>query len=138
MSNPVNEQDWTPVVFRKRPDKKTELKVAQRTGQIEAVRKFDTGNHQGTNVNAHKLEKMEASDEKLTLKMIDTKAVDAIKRRRAELSLNQKELANKAQVPEAIIKSLEQGKEQHNPALLTKLQRALGIKLLGANIGQPL
>lgn len=136
MSNPVNEQDWTPVVFKKRMDKKTELKVAQRTGQVESVRRFDSANKQSANVNAAKIERLEESDEKLTLKMIDTKAVDAVKRRRAELKLTQKDLANKAQVPEPIIKNLEQGREQHNPALLAKLQRVLGVKLLGQNIGE--
>jgi len=137
MSNPVNEQDWTPVVFKKRLDKKTEIKVAQRNGQIESIRRFDSNNKQTVNVQSNKIERMvEDSDQKLVLKMIDSKAVDAVKRRRAELKLNQKDLANKAQVPEQIIKSLEQGKEQHNPALLAKLQRVLGIKLLGQNIGE--
>ena len=68
--------------------------------------------------------------------MIDTKAVDVVKRRRCELKLTQKELANKSQVPEATIKNLEQGNELHNPPLLTKLQRVLGVKLLGQNIGE--
>lgn len=137
MSNPVNEQDWTPVVFKKRLDKKTEIKVAQRNGQIESIRRFDSNNKQTVNVQSNKIERMvEDSDQKLVLKMIDSKAVESVKRRRAELKLNQKDLANKAQVPEQVIKSLEQGKEQHNPALLAKLQRVLGIKLLGQNIGE--
>ena len=137
MSN--SHQDWETVVFKKRPNQAEAVKAAQRAGNTESVRKFDAGNRQNaTSVNVHKLEQLEASDEKLTLKMIDSKAVDAIKKKRCELKLTQKELANKAQVPETIIKSLENGKEQHNPQLLTKLQRALGVKLLGQNIGEPL
>jgi len=32
-----------------------------------------------------------------------------------------KDVANKAQIPERVIKSLENGKEKHNPQLLTKI-----------------
>lgn len=139
MSNPVNFQDWETVTFKKRPDKKTELKQAERSGQIESVRRIDNGNRQlNQNINAAKIERLEANDEKITLKTIDSKAVDAIKRKRCELKLNQKELANKAQIPEAQLKNIEQGKELHNPQLLNKLQKALNIKLMGANISEAL
>ena len=70
--------------------------------------------------------------------MIETKAVSAIIKKRSELKLTQTELANKINISPNIIKSLEQNKEQHNPGLLSKLQKVLGIKLLGANIGEPL
>jgi putative transcription factor len=133
----MSHQDWEPVVFKKRPNQTDAIKSAQRSGNIESVKKTDGGNRQNIQqINGYKLDNIDNSDEKLSLKMIDSKAVDAIKKKRCELKLTQKDLANKAQVPETVIKSLENGKEKHNPPLLTKLQRALGVKLLGQNIGE--
>lgn len=139
MTNPVNIQDWETVVFRKRLDKKTEIKSAQRDGNVESVRKIDSSNSNTNKTNnTYRLEKLEMNDEKMTLKMIDSNLVNIIKRQRGVKGYTQKELANKAQVPEAQIKNLEQGKEQYNASLLSKLQRVLEVKLLGQNIGQPL
>lgn len=120
----TSHQDWETVVFKSNAKKST-----VEGGTV--VRKASTG------INAaSKIERIDSSDEKLSVKMIDSKVVEIIKKRRCELNLTQKELANKTQVPEAILKSLEQCKEKHNPPLLTKLQRGLGIKLLGQNIGE--
>ena len=126
----MSHQDWTPVVFSNNSKKTTS------GGSVETVRKTTGNQPSAASINARKIESIDSSDDKLTHKMIDTKAVDAVKRRRCELKLTQKDLANKSQVPEATIKNLEQGKEFHNPPLLTKLQRALGVKLLGQNIGE--
>jgi putative transcription factor len=132
-------QDWETVVFKKRPNQTEAIKAAQRSGNTESIKKTDAGNRQNsTIVNSYKIDNIDSSEQKLSLKMIDTKATEAIRKKRCELKLSQKELANKAQVPESVIKSLENNKEQHNPPLLTKIQRVLGIKLLGQNIGEPL
>jgi putative transcription factor len=126
----MSHQDWTPVVFSNNSKKTTH------GGVVETVRK-PTGNQpSAASINARKIESIDSSDDKLSHKMIDTTVVDVVKRRRCELKLTQKDLANKSQVLEATIKNLEQGKELHNPPLLTKLQRALGVKLLGQNIGE--
>jgi ribosome-binding protein aMBF1 (putative translation factor) len=91
------------------------------------------------NIQAIKVEQLaDQGDTRLEKKMIDTKAVSAVIKKRSELKLTQTELANKINISPNIIKSLEQNKEQHNPGLLSKLQKVLGIKLLGANIGEPL
>ena len=129
----MSHQDWEPVVFKKSSTQQ------QRSGNLESIKKADSGNRQNVpQGNTFKLDNIDSSEAKLSLKMIDSRSVDAVKRKRCDLKITQKELANKAQVPETVIKSLENGKEQHNPQLLTKLQRALGVKLLGQNIGEPL
>jgi putative transcription factor len=129
----MSHQDWEPVVFKKSSTQQ------QRSGNVESVKKSDVGNRQNVpQGNTYKLDNIDSSEAKLSLKMIDSRAVEAVKRKRCDLKITQKELANKAQVPETVIKNLENGKEQHNPQLLTKLQRALGVKLLGQNIGEPL
>lgn len=90
------------------------------------------------NIHAIKVEQLaDQGETRLEKKMIDTKVVSAIIKKRSELKLTQNELAVKINVSPNIIKSLEQNKEQHNPGLLTKIQKVLGIKLLGANIGDP-
>jgi putative transcription factor len=129
----MSHQDWEPVVFKKSSTQQ------QRSGNVESIKKADSGNRQNVpQGNTYKLDNIDSSETKLSLKMIDSRSVEAVKRKRCDLKITQKELANKAQVPETVIKSLENGKEQHNPQLLTKLQRALGVKLLGQNIGEPL
>lgn len=129
----MSHQDWEPVVFKKSSTQQ------QRSGNVESIKKADSGNRQNVpQGNTFKLDNIDSSEAKLSLKMIDSRSVEAVKRKRCDLKITQKELANKAQVPETVIKSLENGKEQHNPQLLTKLQRALGVKLLGQNIGEPL
>ena len=133
----MSHQDWETVVFKKRPNQTEAIKAAQRSGNTESIKKTDGGNRQNVQqVNTYKLDNIDSSEQKLSLKMIDTKIVEAIKKKRCEMKLTQKDLANKAQVPETVIKSLENNKEQHNPQLLTKIQRVLGVKLLGQNIGE--
>jgi len=142
----INNQDWTPVVMTRkqnRPeDKAKELRNALRTGAVEHVPKntSNTTNTKSTSLNGRKLENMiDGEDSRIEIKMIHRVAVDAVKRRRCELKLTQKELATKASVPEQTVKSLEAGTERHNPQLLTKLQRVLGVKLLGEDgIGEAL
>jgi putative transcription factor len=61
-------------------------------------------------------------------------------RRRLELTpkLTQKDLANKSGVKIDIIQSYEAGRGTPDQAALGKLERALGIKLRGSDIGSPL
>ena len=130
----INNQDWTPVVMRRpqnRPeDKAKELRTALRKGDVEHVAKSTTNRSINPSQSSHTID---SEDRPMTIKMISADAVNAVKRRRCELKLTQKELATKASVPEQTVKSLEAGNERHNPQLLMKLQRVLGVKLLGTD-----
>ncbi len=91
------------------------------------------------NITALKIEnKADNTDDRLSIQFIDTKVVREIIKARSALGLNQKDLATKINMPESVIKSLEQNKEKHNPTLLNKLQKVLKVKLLGDNIGSAL
>jgi ribosome-binding protein aMBF1 (putative translation factor) len=123
----MSHQDWETVTFsNKKSNKSTQI--------VDGTPKKPSAN-----IQALKIEnKVDNTDEKLTIKTIDTSAVRAIVKARGELGLTQKDLANKVNVPDSVIKSIEQNKEPNNTSLLNKLQKVLKVKLLGDNIGNPL
>lgn len=123
----MSHQDWETVTFNNK--KASSSSQPTSTGPKKP----------SANIHALKVEQLaDQGETRLEKKMIDTKAVSAVIKKRCELKLTQNELAVKINVSPNIIKSLEQNKEQHNPGLLSKLQKALGVKLLGTNIGEPL
>lgn len=121
----MSHQDWTTITFSKK---------TKTTSSSDSTSKKPS-----VNIIANKIEnKVNNTDERLVIKPIDINAVRAITKARVELGLSQKELANKINVSDAVIKSIEQNKEPNNTQLLNKLQKVLKIKLLGDNIGTPL
>jgi len=122
----MDHQDWSTVKFSSKP----KPHVLNTTQQIRKP---------PANIAASKIEnKVDNSEERLSIQFIDTKVVREVIKARSALGLTQKDLATKINMPEAVIKSLEQNKEKQNPTLLNKLQKALKVKLLGDNIGTPL
>lgn len=123
----MSHQDWETVTFAGKKQTKSTPNAEVGTKKPPA------------NIQALKIEnKVDNTEEKLTVKTIDNNAVRAIIKARGELGLTQKELANKINISDAVIKSIEQNKEPNNTALLNKLQKALKVKLLGDGIGTPL
>ena len=57
---------------------------------------------------------------------------------RQKKELTQKELATKINEQPKVISDLESGKAQPNQQTLAKIERVLGVKLRGKDIGQPL
>ncbi|KAL0061100.1 multiprotein-bridging factor 1 [Marasmius tenuissimus] len=62
----------------------------------------------------------------------------AIQTARMELKLAQKDLAQKVNEKPSVIQDYESGKAIPNPQILGKLERSLGVKLRGSNIGEKL
>lgn len=62
----------------------------------------------------------------------------AIQQGRQAKEMTQKDLATKICEKPAIIAEYESGKAVPNPQILSKMERALGIKLRGKDIGKPL
>ena len=118
-------QDWNPVVFNSTKHTSNEKKTVG-TPYISA------------NKIAQKVEQIVEGDAKLSIKTMNSCAVKAIIKHRCALKLSQKELATKCCIAESVIRNIEQGKEAHNPQLLTKIQKVLAVKLLGDNIGEAL
>jgi putative transcription factor len=62
----------------------------------------------------------------------------AIQSARQKLGLSQKDLAAKVNEKVNVVNDLEANKGQPNQAVLAKLERVLGVKLRGTNIGTAL
>uniref|UniRef100_A0A0W0F1V4 HTH cro/C1-type domain-containing protein n=1 Tax=Moniliophthora roreri TaxID=221103 RepID=A0A0W0F1V4_MONRR len=62
----------------------------------------------------------------------------AIQTARMDLKLAQKDLAQKVNEKPSVIQDYESGKAIPNPQILGKLERVLGVKLRGSNIGEKL
>lgn len=73
-------------------------------------------------------------------KTVGTAVGQAISQRRAAMTpkLTQKDLANKVNTQASVIQSYENGSAAPDQQLLGKLERILGIKLRGSDIGAPL
>lgn len=69
---------------------------------------------------------------------MDSSVAKTIQRARQEKQLTQKDLAVKINEKPQIVQDYEQGKAIPNQQILGKLERALGVKLRGKDIGQPL
>jgi putative transcription factor len=86
------------------------------------------------------LTKVDRSDEIVKPKEVGREVAQAIIKRRNEITpkMTQKDLATKTNMPEADIRAFEAGSAPPDQGKLGKLERALGIKLRGKEIGQPL
>ncbi|XP_030550132.1 multiprotein-bridging factor 1b [Rhodamnia argentea] len=132
-------QDWEPVVIRKKAPnaaaKKDEKAVnaARRAGaEIETIRKATAGTNKatssGTTLNTRKLDE---ETENLAHDRVPTELKKAIMQARTEKKLTQSQLAQLINEKPQIIQEYESGKAIPNQQLITKLERALGVKLRG-------
>lgn len=138
--------DWDSVTIlrKKAPTAKTAkapgaLNEARRTGSVVGTeKKFSAGANKtghSTDLNTAKLDR---ETEELTHKTVSTDVGKAIQRARQDLQMTQKDLAVKVNEKPQIIQEYEQSRAIPNQQILGKLERALGVKLRGKDIGQPL
>ncbi|PWA42663.1 multiprotein bridging factor 1A [Artemisia annua] len=132
-------QDWEPVVIRKkaptsaaRKDEKA-VNAARRAGaEIETVRKAAAGSNKAasssTSLNTRKLDE---ETENLTHEKVPSELKKAIMQGRTDKKLTQAQLAQMINEKPQIIQEYESGKAIPNQQIITKLERALGVKLRG-------
>ncbi|KAI3457369.1 hypothetical protein Pfo_014032 [Paulownia fortunei] len=132
-------QDWEPVVIRKkaptaaaRKDEKA-VNAARRSGaEIETVKKSNAGTNKaassGTSLNTRKLDE---DTENLTHDKVPTELKKAIMQARMDKKLTQAQLAQVINEKPQIIQEYESGKAIPNQQIISKLERALGVKLRG-------
>tara|TARA_B100000795_G_C22451241_1_gene305659 strand:- start:21 stop:428 length:408 start_codon:yes stop_codon:yes gene_type:complete len=130
----MNHQDWTPVIFKKKAPKSA--KDAKKRGfATKTVSKLSGNSKHKRVVNS---KKMEEATEVFKIAKISTEVRKAIQKGRTGKSLTQKELATKINVKSTIINDYESGKAIPNNYVLGKMEKVLGLKLRGKNIGEPI
>ncbi|PPQ90140.1 hypothetical protein CVT25_012309 [Psilocybe cyanescens] len=110
------------------------------TGSIVATDKKMTagGNkaHQGTD--HQRIAKLDRENEVAPPPKIAPSVGRAIQDARLELKFSQKDVAQKVNEKPSVIQDYESSKAIPNPQILGKLERVLGVKLRGADIGKKL
>ncbi|OJT14155.1 Multiprotein-bridging factor 1 [Trametes pubescens] len=92
--------------------------------------------HQGTD--HQRIAKLDRENEVAPPPKIAPSVGKAIQQGRMDKGLSQKDCAQKINEKPSILQDYESGKAIPNPQILAKLERALGIKLRGADIGKKL
>jgi len=118
---------------------KSALNAAQRTGAIVATEKKFGSTNTRPAVDGQHLTKVDRETDVVAPKRVGKVVGDAIRKRRAEMQppLTQKELATKCNVPAGTVQDFENGTAAPDQKVLASLERVLGIKLRGDDIGAP-
>ncbi|KDR81368.1 hypothetical protein GALMADRAFT_152239 [Galerina marginata CBS 339.88] len=113
---------------------------ARRTGAVVATDKKVTagGNkaHQGTD--HQRIAKLDRENEVAPPPKIAPSVGRAMQDARLELKFSQKDVAQKVNEKPSVIQDYESSKAIPNPQILGKLERVLGVKLRGSDIGKKL
>jgi len=116
------------------------LNAARRSGAVVAVdRKVAGGSnkaHQGTD--HQRIAKLDRDNEVAPPPKVNPSVGKAMQTARLELKLSQKDLAATVNEKVSVLQDYESGKATPNPQILGKLERALGVKLRGKDIGKKL
>lgn len=88
-------------------------------------------------VDASKLAKIDRETEDFHITKVDLSLSQIIMKARQKLGVTQKDLATKINEKPQVIGEYESGKAVPNQQVLGKLERVLGVKLRGKDIGQP-
>ncbi|KAI8924339.1 multi protein bridging factor 1-domain-containing protein [Entophlyctis helioformis] len=137
---------WDDVtVIRKRPDtgkalRTTEaLTAAQRSGGTISSEKKTGLNQNHVGVDASKAAKIDRETEDFKVERVGMSVAKAIQQGRQAKSLTQKDLATKINEKPSVVNDYETGKAANpNQQILAKMERVLGVKLRGKDIGSVL
>ncbi|RKO92763.1 multi protein bridging factor 1-domain-containing protein [Blyttiomyces helicus] len=138
---------WDDVtVIRKRPANATSLKTesavnaARRAGaSISSEKKGSHTNQNVIGVDAGKAAKIDRETEDFHVERVGLSLGKAIQQARQTKNMTQKDLATKINEKQTVVNEYESGKAPNpNQQILAKMERILGIKLRGKDIGAPL
>ncbi|XP_043914295.1 endothelial differentiation-related factor 1 [Protopterus annectens] len=139
------ESDWdTVTVLRKKgptaaqAKSKQAITAAQRRGEeVETSKKWAAGQNKQHTITKNTA-KLDRETEELHHDRVTLAVGKAIQQSRQAKGLTQKDLATRISEKPQVIADYEAGKAIPNNQVLGKLERALGVKLRGKDIGTPL
>ncbi|KAL2404967.1 Multiprotein-bridging factor 1 [Exophiala dermatitidis] len=120
---------------------RTALNAAQRSGAIVLTEKKYGGTNTKSNVEGQHATKVDRSDDIVKPKTVSRQLAQAALRRRNEMQpkMTQADLAKKVSLNISVIQALEkEGGPIPSQQDLAKIEKALGVKLRGTDIGAPL
>ena len=117
----MDHQDWKTVIIKGNPQKNTQRKEIREKKNPEAQRMYKLENEDFTSIKI----KTTTPDQR-----------KAMIQGRVAKKLTQKDLANQIGINIKNIQGYENGKIKVNNAEITKIERFLGIKLTGKNVGK--
>lgn len=117
-----------------------DLNAARRAGAVVATEKKVVGGankaHQGTD--HQRIAKLDRDNEVAPPSKVAPSVGRAMQTARMEMKLSQKDVAQKINEKPSVLQDYESGKAIPNPQILSKLERVLGVKLRGNDIGKKL
>ncbi|CAR26769.1 hypothetical protein ZYGR_0I00400 [Zygosaccharomyces rouxii] len=115
-----------------------QVNEAKRSGLVLSVdKKYGTTNTRG-NSEGQRLTKVDRETDIVKPKKLDTEVGKIISRARNEKKLSQKDLATRINEKPTVVNDYEAARAIPNQQVLSKIERTLGVKLRGKNIGEPL
>ncbi|OON22681.1 DNA-binding helix-turn-helix protein, partial [Opisthorchis viverrini] len=112
--------------------------AAQRRGDpIETHKRWSAGQNKQRTIDKNTA-KLEQETENLHNDLVDMDVGKLIMQARQDKGLTQKELATRINEKPQVISDYEQGRAVKNQLILSKIEKALGVKLRGKDKGQPL
>ncbi|KAI0282157.1 ylMBF1 [Russula aff. rugulosa BPL654] len=118
----------------------SDLNGARRAGAVVATEKKVVGGankaRQGTD--HQRVAKLDRENEVAPPAKVASSVGRAMQTARMELKLSQKEVAQKINEKPSVLQDYESGKAIPNAQILAKLERTLGVKLRGSDIGKKL
>ncbi|KAI8998883.1 ylMBF1 [Trametes punicea] len=120
--------------------KETDLNAARRAGAVVGTEKKVTAGHNKAHIGTdhQRIAKLDRENEVAPPPKVPPSVGKAIQQARMEKQLSQKDCAQKINEKPSVLQDYESGKAIPNPQILAKLERVLGVKLRGADIGKKL
>ncbi|CAE6409843.1 unnamed protein product [Rhizoctonia solani] len=116
-----------------------EVNAARRAGAVISTDKKTTAGNKGhVGPDHQRIAKLDRENDVAPPSKIAPSVGKAMQTARMELKLSQKDVAAKINEKQSVLQDYEAGKAIPNPQILGKLERALGVKLRGSDIGKKL
>ncbi|KAF9438715.1 multiprotein-bridging factor 1 [Entomortierella beljakovae] len=116
----------------------SDVNAARRSGAAVSTERKVVTNAGHVGEDFRRIAKLAETDEIIAPKAVSMDVGKAIAQARIALKLTQKELGVKVNEKQTVINDYEAGRAVPNQQILSKMERALGVKLRGKDIGSPL